>query len=86
IAEQSAALYQCSAKLDMVSLVAKLYDQVLHAAEQETTPIDYQRSIFQQIFDYITNNYMLPDYFPHRPGYHHQDPRSRNRSLSHHNK
>ena len=41
--------------------MAGLYDQTLHADAGESGSIDYQDSIFRQIFDYISNNYMLPD-------------------------
>lgn len=54
-------LQNCATKLEMVSLVAQLYDKELHASEGTADPIDYQGSIFQQIFDYVEHNFMLPD-------------------------
>lgn len=61
IEQQNEKLQQCATKLEMVSHVAALYDQTLHASAQEKGSMDYQSSIFRQIFDYVSNNYMLPD-------------------------
>lgn len=61
IAEQIDALRQSATKFEMVSLVAKLYDQALNEKDSQTEHVDYQSSIFQQILDYTSKNYMLPD-------------------------
>lgn len=61
IREQRERLYQCNTKLEMVSLVSQLYDQVLHPVESEIFSGNYQRGIFQQIYDYVSEHYMLPE-------------------------
>ena len=61
IAEESYRLHQCATKLDMVMHVAGLYAHVLHANVQDEAPTNYQGQIFQQILEYLNNNFMQPD-------------------------
>ncbi|MBQ8814783.1 MAG: response regulator [Lachnospiraceae bacterium] len=61
IAEQNDAISQCTTKLEMVSLIAELYNQVINTYSKKPLSADYQKNIFQQIYNYTNKNYMLPD-------------------------
>lgn len=62
IAAQTAALMEYPSKMEMVSFVTELYDRVLNVADYAPVKIDYQSSIFQQVYDYIMENFAQPDF------------------------
>lgn len=60
ITEQNNAIKHCHTKLEMVSLVAELYSQRLHP-EKSSLPNDYHKKLFEQLYDYTNQHFMLPD-------------------------
>ena len=61
ITEQNSAIQQCTTKLEMVSLVANLYQHSIRPTTQPTE-IDYHSTIFDQIHHYIDQQYTNADF------------------------